>query len=155
MPQTIQTQFHHAGRCGSRTRTPYIQDIDNKCPGMSVRVFALLRNQTPVLGRSRRNQSRMVTAHTAPDLVNARDEHWSMRPHSFRRHDGTVRSRMFVSAGTSGAHCMSAGCVSGRLRTAGAGVVRFVNSIAHVGSQPSFNNPNHRYPTRDSCYHLA
>ena len=80
--RTIQTQFHHAGRCGSRTRTPYIQDIDNKCPGMSVRVFVLLWNQTPVLGQSRRNQSRMVTAHTASDLVNARDEHWSMRPHT-------------------------------------------------------------------------
>ena len=84
--RTIQTQFHHAGRCGSRTRTPYIQDIDNKCPGMSVRVFVLLWNQTPVLGQSRRNQSRMVTAHTASDLVNARDEHWSMRPHSVAMH---------------------------------------------------------------------
>ena len=48
---------------------------------MSVRVFVRLWNQTPVLGQSRRNHPRMVTAHTASDLVNARDEHWSMRPH--------------------------------------------------------------------------
>ena len=48
---------------------------------MNVRVFALPWNQTPVVGQNCRNQSRMVTLHTAPDLVNARDEHWSMRPH--------------------------------------------------------------------------
>ena len=37
--RTIQTQLHHAGRCGSRTHTLHKQDIDNRCPGMSVRVF--------------------------------------------------------------------------------------------------------------------
>ena len=41
--------------------------------GMSVCVLALLWNQTPVLGQSCRDQSRMVTSHTAPDLVSARE----------------------------------------------------------------------------------